>query len=258
MLGRRKSGSKSIHLYQINQDRELEETIMDIPCDHTTAWMSLATLVQEGKELLAVGCKKCDDIKLVDVDTKKVTPAFMLGIGDLVAMCSDPDGGLFVLCKDGKILHLDSSFYVINTFDSRLNLGYNIYWSLIHICHMPGPHNALVLSHAPAVRAVSTKNGSLLWSIKTNIHQLLFCQKYDILITTDTRCTIRVLNPSDGSVLQTILEPTIYMVTALCWYNDQLLVFNINVDTNKAVLHCYDLDLKKLKKSCHLLPIDKE
>ena len=120
ILGQRtESDPFYLYTYQRNLDGTVEETRKNAPCQHDGpfGWYKLVTVVQNGKELLTVLCGYCKDIKLVDMETKQVTPVFQFTSDSRVDMYSGPNGGLFVTYTTGNIKQLDSSFSVINTFN---------------------------------------------------------------------------------------------------------------------------------------------
>ena len=173
---RTESDPASLYTFQRNLDGTVEETWMDSPCQHDDllAYYSLTTVVQNGKELLAVLCRGCKDIKLVDMETKQVTPVYQFPPESLVDMSSGPNGGLFVAPRTGNIQQLNGSFRIINTFNvgewsfigtvNRRGVNYVFPDSLL--CHLPAPHNTLVVNKGTELRAVSLPDGRQVWSQK--------------------------------------------------------------------------------------------
>ena len=224
----------SLYTYQKNQDGTVEETRMDGPCQHDIlpGCYRLDTVVQNGKELLAVLCRVCKDIKLIDIETKQVTPVFQLNPDSPCDMHSGPNGGLFVNVQLGNMLQLNSSFSVTMTFDlsSFFNEGFP-YWWFSHatpMCHLPAPHNTLVVNNGSKLRAVSLQGGRPVWSQKCEWFKpdhLLFLPQQDVLLVSARyKPEVRVLNPSDGSTLQTIEIPNIDFIRAMCLCNDQIVM----------------------------------
>ena len=207
---------------------------MDPPCQHDflIIYYKLITVVQNGKELVAVLCEKCIDIKLVDMETEQVTSVIKSPVGDLIYICPGPDSGLFVIIRPGNILQLNSSFSVTKTFDlhSFFNEA-NPYWWLYHfayMCHLPAPHNTLVVNKGSELRAVSLKDGGQVWSWKCEGFEpdcLLFYPQQDVLLVSAwLKPEVHVLNPSDGSTLQTIEIPNIHLINTMCLCNDQIVM----------------------------------
>ena len=224
----------SLYTFQRNLDGTVEETWMDDPCQHgiVLGYYKLRTVVQNGKELVAVLCRDCKDIKLIDMETKQVTSVIKSPVGDLINMCPGPDSGLFVAVHLGNILQLDSSFSVTKTFDfsSFFNerLPYWWFYDFTYMCHLPAPHNTLVVNKGFELRAVSPQDGCQVWSQKCDgftPYCLLFCPQQDVLLVSEVyKPKVRVLNPSDGSILQTIQIPNIAWIGAMCLCNDQIVM----------------------------------
>ena len=207
----------SLYTFQNNPDGKQVETRMDAPCQHLYQYISLITLVHNGKELLAVSCRECKDIKLVDMETKQVTPVFKSPTDSLWRMCSGTGGSLFVSFKSGNLLQLDSSFNVTNTFD--LNGS--------RICYLPPPHNTLVIKNQCELRAVSLQDGHQVWSrlwMKCTT-DMLYCPQQDVLLVSLWRKPwFCVVNPMDGSMVQTFEIPNIPHIRAMCLCNDQIVM----------------------------------
>ena len=118
ICGRKNESShSSLCTFKKNMDEELVETRMDAPCQHGSfvTFYNLITVVQNEKELIAICCLECRDIKVVDVETKQVTPVFKFH-SDPWFNCSGPNGSCFVSFLNGNILQLDSSFNILNNF----------------------------------------------------------------------------------------------------------------------------------------------
>ena len=250
ILGQRTTSDPwSLYTYQRNLDGTVEETRMNAPCQRDTlfAYFKLVTVVQNGKELLAVLCNYCKDIKLVDMETEQVTSVFKSPVGDLIYMCSGPDGGLFVTVRPGNILQLNSSFSVTKTFDFSSFFKDDFpYWRFYHVtymCHLTAPHNTLVVNKGSELRAVSLQNGRQVWSQKWEgrlSYCLLFCPQQDVLLVSAWfKPEVRVLNPSDGSTLQTIEILNIYFIRAMCLCNDQIVMPQWAEKDTYRMLFCY-------------------
>ena len=182
-------------------------------------------------------CKYCKDIKLVDIEAKQVAPVYQFPSDSPFDMHLGPNGGLFVTSRTGTIQQLDSSFCITNTFNfgewspiassSYRGVNYDVFpYSLL--CHLPAPHNTLVVNNGSELRAVSPQDGCQVWSQKCDgftPYCLLFCPQQDVLLVSEVyKPKVRVLNPSDGSILQTIEIPNIYPNRAMCLCNDQIVM----------------------------------
>ena len=249
--GRRtESDPWSLYTYQRNLDGTVEDTPMDPPCQHDTFIYSLITVVRNGKELLAVLCDKCRDIKLVDMETKQVTPVFKSPVDKPIYMCPGPDGGLFVIVDQEKILQLNSSFSVTKTFDLSSFFIWSLpYWWFSHftpMCYLPAPHNTLIVNNGSKLRAVSLQGGRQVWSQKCEGFIpgcLLFLPQQDVLlVSTWFKPEVHVLNPSEGSILQTIEIPNISYIRAMCLCNNQIVMTQwAEKDTYPRLLSYYNI-----------------
>ena len=251
------SDPSSLYTYQRNLDGTVEETRMDAPCQHYALleYYKLVTAVQNGKELIAMLCDECRDIKLVDMETKQVTPVYQFPPDSRDFMYSGPNGGLFVTYSTGTIQQLDSSFGVINTFnegewspigtENVRGVNYNVLPASL-LCYLPAPHNTLVVHKVSELRAVSLQGGHQVWSQQCEgflPYCLLFCPQQDVLLVSAWfKPEVHVLNPSDGSILQTIEIPNIYWFGAMCLCNDQIVMTQwAEEDTLRALLSYYSL-----------------
>ena len=228
----------------------MEETPIDRPCQHDTPlrYYRLVTVVQNGKELLAVLCDVCRDIKLVDMETKQVTSVFKSPLDKLISMCSGLDGGLFVADHPGNILQLNSSFSITNMFDLGSFFNWPLLWlyHVTYMCHLPAPHNILVVNNGTKLGAVSLQGGHQVWSQKCEgfgPYCFLFCPQEDVLLVSELgKPEVHVLNPSDSSILQTIKIPNIYFIHAMCLCNDQIVMTQeAEKDTHCMLLSYYNI-----------------
>ena len=238
-------GPLSLYMFQNNPDGQLVETQMDAPCQHYGSYTILISMVQNGKELLAVSCCECSDIKLIDMDTKQITPVFKSPTDPLVGMCSGPNGGLFVVMSSGNVQQLDSSFSIINMF--HLSSFINDPFSFYFLCYLPAPHNTFVFYFKSKLRGVSLQNGHQVWSQPWNWftpHCLLYCAPQEILLAGVLfEPKAYVVNPSNGSVIQTIQIPDVRWIDEMCLCNDQIVMAQWSgKDSSRHVLSYYSLN----------------
>ena len=100
------------------------------------------------------------------------------------------------------------------------------------MCHLPAPHNTLVVNNKSELRAVSLQDGCPVWSQRCEgfiPNCLLFLPQQDVLLISvwdkpEVKPEVRVLNPSEGSILQTIQILNIYCIHGMCWCNDQIVM----------------------------------
>ena len=259
ILGRRDvSNYWSLYTFQNNSDEELVETWIDAPCQHGPLIKSFITVVWNWKELLAVLCSMCTNIKLVDDETKQAALVFKFPTKESPwSMCPGPDGGLFVAFHTKKIQQLDSSFNIANTFNvgkwspigikNYCSVDYNIF-TITPVHYLPAPHDTLVINKKSEVRCISLQRGHHVWRWKCKEYKqpnnMLFCQQQDLLLLSEWfGCQIRILNLSNGVILQTIEIPNIYSIHRMCLYNDQILMIERpEKESNHHLLSYYDLE----------------
>ena len=190
------------------------------------------------------------------METKQVTPVYQLPPDSLVCMYSGPNGGLFVTSRRGNIQQLDSSFCVTNTFNvgewsfigtvNRRGVNCNVL-PLSLLCHLPAPHNTLVVNKGSELRAVSVQDGRPVWRQQWEgfkAYCLLFLPQQDVLLVSEYwgKREVRILNPSDGSTLQTIEIPNIRYIGAMCLCNDQIVMTQrAEKGTSRGLLSYYSL-----------------
>ena len=256
-FGRRTiSDTWSVYMYLKNLVGTVDVTQMDTPCQHDTPFYCYnpVTLVQNGKELLTVFCIQCKDIRLVDIEKKQITHVYQLPPDSPSNVYPGPNGGLFVTFRRGNIQQLDSSFRTINTFNvgqwSRIGtsnyrgVNYNCLPTSL-LCYLPAPHNTLVVNKVTNLRAISVQDARQVWSQKYEMFWpkcLLFCPQQDVLLVSDDlEPQVRVLNPSDGSILQTIEIPNIRRIVTMCLCNDQIVMIQrAEKDTLRGLLSYYN------------------
>ena len=214
----------------------MPQTRMNSPC---LPVLALITVVQNGKELLAMPCIDCSDIKLVDIETKQVTSVFKSPTDPPYSLCSGPNGSLFVASQSGHIQQLDSSFTATNACNFT-----GVKYKVDYMCHLPTPHNSLAVSYIYELRAVSLLDRHEVWNqnwFKPDC--LLYCPHEDILlVNVYLEPQIRVVNPSDGSMIQTIKIPDIYVIHRMCLCNDQIVMLHWPGEYSpRALLSYYSL-----------------
>ena len=152
-------------------------------------------------------------------------------------ICSGPDGGLFVALMNGNILLLDNSFNIINRFNvgewSPIGItnigGVNCNaFPLTLICYLPAPHNTMIVNKVTELRAVSLRDAHQVCSQPCEgfgAYYLLYCPQHDIILASCWQTPyIRIVDPTDGSTIQTIEFPNIVSIGSMCLCNDQIVM----------------------------------
>ena len=225
---RNKSGPPRLYTLQINPDTaQVEQETKWNPCKqpHQFTFNSLATVVLNGKECVAVSCDKCKNIKLYKTETKRAARSTRLS-GRPDSICSGPDGSLFVRLDGGQILQLDcNSLNIINRFDTGIKYCDSM-------CYLPEPHDSLVYWNwdlfSDTVQAVSARDGSVKWKRKYNSYtpqSLFYHPQHDVLLVSVFYTSeLLVIDRVDGSLLQTIHLLNIYHIDSMCLCNDQIIM----------------------------------
>ena len=205
------------------------------------------SVFQNGKELLAVCCMGCKDIKLVDMETQQVISIFKYPTDSLDCLCSGPNDSLFVGLRSGNVWQLDRSFSVTNTLNlsSFVRRGFCFAaFTFMSICYLPGPH-ILVVNNRVVLRAVSLLDGNLVWNQECEAFRyncLLYCPQQDILLVSAfLQPQVHILNPSNGLILQTIRLPNIYSITQTCLSNNQIAMIQRDDESELRLFSCYSV-----------------
>ena len=238
---RKKRGPYSLYVLQNDQTNKMIIREINSPCPHDSFITSLFTLAIQSRELLAVLCNVCNDIKLVDIETKQATIVFKSPTDPPWRMCSGPDGVVFVCSGSCQILELNSYFNTTKRLNTQVK-------QCLSICHLPAPHDALVIqSNYQEVTAMSLRGGNQLWRkiyrgySPTNF---VFNQDHNVLLTSDTKKPeVLILDPSSGEVLQTIAVEHVCSILAMS--NNKVVMLQEEDDSkDNRILSSYSL------KSC--------
>ena len=119
-------------MFQKNMDGTVVQTQFNALCRHYWFFhcQDLITVMRNGKELLGVSCTECEDIKLVDMETKQITCTFKCAPPHPYKMCYGPNGAMFTYGGAKKILTVNTFFPVMNEFYTGLNQS-------LSICYLP-------------------------------------------------------------------------------------------------------------------------
>ncbi len=201
--------------------------------------------------MLAVSCRHCGVIRLIDVESGEVSVAFHDGCHNPGGMCLGEAGEMFVVqsAKGPKaILQLNCStaeFSLIRLIKSAMER----YFSM---CYIPG-HKLIVISaqYSCVIRAVSCESEEVVWEVKGQVdgvechpHGVVHSPAQDALFVADgTNTQILVLNPWDGSLRQVLsLDHKIGDVWHLYLCNDQLVVWHSSFDCNEEQISLFSLE----------------
>ena len=239
-----KNGRWSLFVIRL-EDGKLNKREIKSSCNHSSSDNPayISSLMIGGKELVAVSCYDCKNIKVVDLQTGEWNTAFEGW--ETVNMCVGDNGRIFVQSRDYPILYLDSSDPV---FKGPLKTILTDIWCL-RMCYIPNPVNALVLSdfNSSKMVAKSVEKDEMIWEFRedkadssgmkdnraSNViwdHAgLLFHPMYNILLVADgINKRILIVNPTNGLLIQAINLPDMGEIWALDLHNDVLIMLHLH------------------------------
>ena len=154
-------------LHQLSlQEGRLIEKYIEPPCQHHAYLLCVQVA---GREYLALSCKWCKTIKLMNLNKQKGNSsesqlmqyeAITAFSGEIIIdICQGEENRIFVRLR-GAVLELDTS----TTSFTRLRTIETGYFP--SFCYVPDPHRLLVISHYDKVRAVSCDNNNYAGKVK--------------------------------------------------------------------------------------------
>ncbi len=165
----------------------------------------LLGLLLEKQEYLAVSCRECKDIKLINLLTSKISVAFHSDMS-CDTMCVGKPDRIWVWCwGDYTVKELNCT---TTTFaeTGRKIISRNPCWSL---CYLSAPHRAVALTHFHSIEAVSYETGEQLWQLSkidgkmVEPHGVAFSTEEQVILLADGfHRTIVLLDPGTGSAMQ--------------------------------------------------------
>ena len=212
-------------LFQISlQEGRLIKKYIKRPCQHHACLLCVEVA---GREYLAVSCKWCETIKLMNLNKQKRSSSESQLIqyklktafrGDKVGHMVHGEENRLFIDAGGVVLELDTSvtpFTKVRTIRSDEDL--------CALCYVPDPHRLLVVSGHYKVCAVSRDNSNIVWTTEYRRH-FLYIPSYDVILAVYDN-DVAVLNPETGSELQsTCLPDSVGDIQALCLFNNQIIM----------------------------------
>ena len=217
-----------LYLYTLQQDGSVNrENKIKCPCKHHQHYVSLLLVHILWRDYLAISCKECRDIKLVDLETNKITTAY----SDEQPMGKMCRGWHKIYVEiESDFLELDCS----NTKFTKMRqteTGKGGFMNPSDLCYVPPPHNSIVPFHRDFIQATfldGPKESMWLLSDKDVdgeriiSYSVVYSSRHDaLLVTDDKNKTIWVLNPCSGEILQNIdlpltpMEPKLFTGTVI-------------------------------------------
>ena len=204
-----------------------KEKSVGFPCQHNDA--SLLPVKINAKEQLAIACRLCRMIRLMDLRTGDSDVALGNREHMFEHMCLGESGKIYVRTFD-KVLELDASKPTFTGPTKTLHTGITMCDGM---CYVPGPTKAIVLTDKRSVTAISVDSNKVLWETSDNIDGdfcqpmgLLYLPKHGVLLVCDGwNHRVLVLDPRDGSHRQTF-SMTDYMgdIKDLALHKDGLIM----------------------------------
>ncbi len=200
-------------------------------CHHEDSVCAQGVRVEK-KERLAVSCRDCRTIKLLDLDTGHYTTSFHTDKYLPGMMCLGEEGQMYVVnAVKGNTLILQLN---CSTADFILNKALQSDLETYHsICYVPTHRLTVITDHtAGVVKAVSCDNGEVVWELNGQVagvqcepHGMVFAPDYNALFVADgSNKRILVLDPWDGSLRQVLPLDQLGSIWELCLLNNQLVV----------------------------------
>ena len=227
-----KNKDEPYYLYFFTMQGKQIKRKLDCLCSHNS--YHLLNIFVHNQEYLAVGCMGCQDIKLLNLKTHKVTKAF--SARDIVfSMSNGESDRLYIHCSR-KILELDCSDLIFKTIQT-MSVD-----SIFSTCmfYVPSPHSLIIVTNSldSKFEAMSTQSKKLVWKSdrigggKVQPAGCIFFLSHNTILVSDQFVNrIVAINPTDGSQIKTIPVEDIRPPHSLCLYNDQ--VFGVGYDDNE-------------------------
>ena len=216
-------------LYQLSrQEGRLNKKYIKPSCEHHACLLCVEVA---GREYLAVSCKWCETIKLMNLNKQKRSSSESQLIelktafrGEKVDHMVQGEESMLFVDVGGVVLELDTStkpFAKVRTIRSDEDL--------CALCYVPDPHRLLVVSGHYKVCAVSRDNNNIAWTTEYRRH-FLYISSYDVILAVNATVNVNVndvavMNPETGSELQSICLPdSVREIRGLCLFKNQIIV----------------------------------
>ena len=236
-----------LRVFFYHEGKLYEETVRP-SCKHERD-VKLLGITVSGGDFLAVSCRKCRDIKLMNLNKQQITretrKSFLGFINEqkpeiiaafsgqyVYGMYEGQNNRLFVQSIIGQVLELDISstkFTQLRTI--KIGTHQNM-------CYVPLHHDMICAASRGEVRAISCSDGSSKWVVKDAIEfkqinpgVLLYSTLRNLLLISDsTNDRILVLDPSNGTYLVTIEVRDMGTIFDMCLHNDQIAMIHGSAD----------------------------
>ena len=205
---REKYDGSTLSFYMIQQGGSFVKEKIKFPCKYYDLKMLFVQIMW--REYLAISCRECRDIKLLDLETKELTTAY----SDEQEMRNMSKGWhkIYVEVPSGY-LELDCTsmdFTKIRQIETQRS-GMK---RCLDMCYIPPPHSLIVAVNHSGDQIFDATSldepNRTAWHLTLSGKEdrnigIIYSKRHDaLLVTDDKNRTIRVLNPESGDILQTI------------------------------------------------------
>ncbi len=229
---------------QLQKVRELKAS-----CQHGK-FRNFLGILSRGRELLALACEECQDVKLVDVMSGEVSVGYKTELGDPILVYAGEAGKMWLSGSwGGELIELKVSSSRLAATGRMVRVRWEECFSM---CYLPPPVCAVVGTKwcGDSCMCVSCKTGEKNWELegvvdgeKIGVYGMAFCPKLQILLLADRDSSrILVLDPCCGSHLQTCHVPVeLGVLCELSLHNDQLFMRTYHPIEGSYKLSCFTL-----------------
>ena len=235
MSGQRNDDSGVILLFT-PEGGKLREKEIKCPCKHR--YISVLGISVRGTQYLGVLCPFCNDIKLLNLKTYQVTSAF--SCENLTKFCHGEHNRLYVTTRRvttgeiSSIMKLDCSEIPFKPLPFLYKMKYD---DCNKLCFVPSPYNKMITGNKYQTEAISCEKNEIIWKLdlflkndqKVINHQgAVFSARHSTVLVCDcsSKSRLLVLDPRNGSHLQTIDLPEMGHIYNLCPTDDKFILLH--------------------------------
>ena len=122
-----------------------------------------------------------------------------------------------------KILQLDCTSFVFNGPIRTVHCDD----LCLAMCYVPPPVDALVLCYGHKIVAKCVGRDKVIWDISGKCNDIMFDPEHNVLLAADEiEETVLIVNPENGSLMQTIKLPDMGNIRALGLHKDQIIMLH--------------------------------
>ena len=251
----RKAASALIHIFPALGSKSSSKKLL-VPCKHR---VTVLALEMDGEDFLLASCVRCRDIKLLQTKSGRIHVVdkykFRSNQKSVLCMTRGEPGTLYLSIVGGSLLEFRYSTSGLKG-PRKIKIETDVCTSL---CYIPVPRKALVCCCRDSVRfklqvnetifAISPAGNDVFWEQKEKLDganvkcaTLLYIEQHRVILANDVgNNRFLVLNPSDGSHLQTLkcmvhtpMSHDISLVTEFDFHKDQINVLYSKIKKEKV------------------------